>query len=72
MLDIIGEDRVMVETDFPHMDSTWPGCQAMIRGELSHLPRAVIAKVCFENACRLYRHPLPPDDLIARATMGAG
>ena len=37
MLDIIGEDRVMVETDFPHMDSTWPGCQAMIRGELSHL-----------------------------------
>ena len=25
MLDIIGEDRVMVETDFPHMDSTWPG-----------------------------------------------
>ena len=72
MLDIIGEDRVMVETDFPHMDSTWPGCQAMIRGELSHLPRAVIAKVCFENACRLYRHPLPPDALIARATMGAG
>jgi predicted TIM-barrel fold metal-dependent hydrolase len=71
MLDLIGEDHVMVETDFPHMDSTWPGCQAMIRGELTGLPRETIAKVCFENACRLYRHPLPPAELIARATMGA-
>jgi predicted TIM-barrel fold metal-dependent hydrolase len=71
MLDWIGEDRVMVETDFPHMDSTWPGCQAMIRSELSSLEPRVIAKVCYENACRLYRHPLPPDELVARATMGA-
>ena len=70
MLDLIGEDHVMVETDFPHMDSTWPGCQAMIRGELTGLSRETIAKVCFENACRLYRHPLPPAELIARATMG--
>jgi predicted TIM-barrel fold metal-dependent hydrolase len=60
MLDLIGEDHVMVETDFPHMDSTWPGCQAMIRSELSHLPAATVAKVCFGNACRLYRHAPPP------------
>jgi hypothetical protein len=53
------------------MDSTWPGCQAMIRSELSALEPRVIAKVCFENACTLYRHPLPPADLVARATMGA-
>jgi hypothetical protein len=70
MLDIIGEDHVMVETDFPHMDSTWPDCQGMIRGELSHLPRATIAKVCYENACGLYGHPLPPASWIQRATMG--
>ena len=71
MLDLIGEDKVMVETDFPHMDSTWPGCQAMIRSELAQLPRATIAKVCFENACRLYDHPLPPAAWVERATMGA-
>ena len=71
MLDRIGEDHVMVETDFPHMDSTWPGCQSMIRAELTDLSRATIAKVCFENACRLYRHPLPPPALVATATMGA-
>ena len=71
MLDLIGEDHVLVETDFPHMDSTWPGCQAMIRGELSHLSRETIAKVCFENACALYDHPRPPASWIDRATMGA-
>jgi predicted TIM-barrel fold metal-dependent hydrolase len=71
MLDRIGVDHVMVETDFPHMDSTWPGCQAMIRGELTGLPPATIRKVAYENACELYRHPLPPDELVARADLGA-
>jgi predicted TIM-barrel fold metal-dependent hydrolase len=70
MLDLIGEHKVMVETDYPHMDSTWPGCQQMIRSELSHLPGATIAKVCFENACGLYDHPRPPQGWIDRATFG--
>jgi hypothetical protein len=42
----------------------------MIRSELSHLPRATIAKVCYENACSLYQHPLPPQSWIDRATFG--
>jgi predicted TIM-barrel fold metal-dependent hydrolase len=67
ILEDIGADHVMVETDFPHMDSTWPGCQEMIRGELRHLPPEQVRMVCFENAGCLYRHPLPPEDLIARA-----
>jgi predicted TIM-barrel fold metal-dependent hydrolase len=71
LLDLIGEDHVMVETDFPHMDSTWPGCQSMIRSELTGLAPATIAKVCFENACGLYRLPPPPAELVARADMGA-
>jgi predicted TIM-barrel fold metal-dependent hydrolase len=72
MLDLIGEDRVMVETDFPHMDSTWPGCQAMIRGELEGLPAALVRKVCFENAAGLYQHPTPPPELVRRASISAG
>jgi len=70
MLDVVDPDHVMVETDFPHMDSTWPGCQAMVRGELQGLPSAVVRKVCFENAARLYRHPVPPPELMARASPG--
>ncbi len=25
-LDVIGVDNVMIETDYPHSDSTWPNC----------------------------------------------
>jgi predicted TIM-barrel fold metal-dependent hydrolase len=66
-LEVIGEDKVMVETDYPHFDSTWPESQAMIRRECSHLPAATIRKVCFENAARIYRHTLPPADMSARS-----
>jgi predicted TIM-barrel fold metal-dependent hydrolase len=71
MLDLIGEDNVMVETDYPHYDSTWPECQAMIRSELEGLPPALVKKVCYENACRVYRHPLPPEAMIAASNVGA-
>ena len=71
-LDLIGEDRVMVESDFPHMDSTWPDCQAMLRAQLSDLPRATVEKVCFRNAAELYRHPLPPKELLARSEVAEG
>lgn len=70
-LDLIGEDNVMVETDYPHYDSTWPDSQAMIRGEMQHLAPATVRKVCFENAARVYNHPLPPAEMIARSEVGA-
>jgi predicted TIM-barrel fold metal-dependent hydrolase len=33
----IGSDRVMVETDYPHSDSTWPGSQALLHARFSDL-----------------------------------
>jgi predicted TIM-barrel fold metal-dependent hydrolase len=70
LLDMIGEDKVMVETDYPHHDTTWPGCQAMIRGEMSELTPAQVQRVCFRNAASLYRHPEPPSEWIARSVVG--
>ena len=66
-LDLIGEDRVMVETDFPHMDSTWPACQRMLRGQLEQLPRETVEKICFRNAASLYRHEPPPRSWVDRS-----
>jgi predicted TIM-barrel fold metal-dependent hydrolase len=66
-LDVIGEDNVMVEVDFPHFDTTWPGCQQMVRKQLRHLDPALSRKVCFGNAARLYRTGAPPPDLLARS-----
>lgn len=72
LLDVIGEDRVMVESDYPHADSTWPDTQALIRSETDGLlSLAQIRKVCYENAADLYRHPLPPAELVARSAVGA-
>jgi predicted TIM-barrel fold metal-dependent hydrolase len=69
-LDLIGEDNVMVETDFPHFDTTWPGCQEMVRSQLRMLEPAVIRKVCYANAARLYRMPQPPHELVASSEVG--
>jgi predicted TIM-barrel fold metal-dependent hydrolase len=69
-LDVIGDDRVMVEVDYPHFDSTWPDVQKMVRSEMSHLPADRVRKVCYENAARIYRHPLPPAEMIARSEIG--
>jgi predicted TIM-barrel fold metal-dependent hydrolase len=71
-LDAIGEDKVMVETDYPHNDSSWPGVQALLRSELAGvLAPDKIRKVCYENAATLYRHPLPPTEMIARSEVAA-
>jgi predicted TIM-barrel fold metal-dependent hydrolase len=54
----IGIDRIMIEMDYPHVDSTWPTTQEVVEEELGHLPESDIHKIAYENACNLYRHPL--------------
>ncbi len=52
-------DHTMVETDYPHADSTWPNCQDTLESKLGHLSDDVIRKLTHENAARMFRHPLP-------------
>lgn len=68
-LDVINEDHVMVEVDYPHTDSTWPDSQELFRSELEHLPTATIRKICFENAAKLYHHPEPPEAMVKASTL---
>jgi predicted TIM-barrel fold metal-dependent hydrolase len=70
MIDLIGEDLVMIETDYPHFDTTWPHAQDMVRLQCAGMAPALIRKVCYENAARIYRHPLPPKELIAASEIG--
>jgi len=51
----------MVETDYPHADSTWPDTQARARGDLTGVSDKEIRMVTWENASRLFRHPVPPE-----------
>jgi predicted TIM-barrel fold metal-dependent hydrolase len=58
--DRIGVDHIMVESDYPHADSSWPDTQDLLAERFAGLPDADVAKLTHENAARLFRHPLPP------------
>jgi predicted TIM-barrel fold metal-dependent hydrolase len=55
LLDIIGEDNVMLECDYPHSDSTWPDTPKLASKWLSHLPEDVQHKITIGNATRVYQ-----------------
>jgi predicted TIM-barrel fold metal-dependent hydrolase len=71
-LDLVGEDNVMAESDYPHEDSTWPDTQQVLRAQLSSLGDTQVRKVCYSNACRLYRHAAPPSTMLEPSELGAG
>ena len=54
-LDEIGEDNVMIETDYPHSDSTWPNSLKLAQERVSHLDPAVQHKILRGNAETLFR-----------------
>jgi predicted TIM-barrel fold metal-dependent hydrolase len=62
LLDRIGLDHVMIESDYPHADSTWPDTQAVLARSFGHLPDDSLRAMAAGNASRLFRHPLPPRD----------
>ena len=56
----IGIDHIMLETDYPHADSTWPDSQAHFQQLLRGLPSDEVRKLTHENAASVFRIPLPP------------
>ncbi|MCU1449138.1 MAG: amidohydrolase 2, partial [Acidimicrobiales bacterium] len=56
-IEAVGEDNIMIETDFPHSDTTWPNSQATAEKELAPLTDAQRAKVMRLNAARLFNLP---------------
>lgn len=57
--DRIGVDRIMVEVDYPHADSTWPDTQRFLHDRLGGLPVDDVRRITHANAASLFRHPLP-------------
>ncbi|HEX8058566.1 MAG TPA: amidohydrolase family protein [Novosphingobium sp.] len=54
LLETIGEDNIMFETDFPHPTSLYPGVQAHLKDVLGGHTPAVRKKVLQDNPARLY------------------
>jgi predicted TIM-barrel fold metal-dependent hydrolase len=60
--DIIGVDHIMVESDYPHADSSWPDTQPVFTATWGALPDDEQRAVAAGNAARLFRHHLPVQD----------
>jgi predicted TIM-barrel fold metal-dependent hydrolase len=62
MRHVIGVDHIMVESDYPHADSSWPDTQRVLATTWGTLPDAELRAVAGGNAARLFRHTLPGRD----------
>ncbi len=52
-LDVIGEDNITFETDYPHTDSTWPHTKRLAQEMLAGLSPEVVRKIVRGNAERM-------------------
>ena len=59
-LDIIGIDNVMMETDYPHGDTTWPNSLDIARRNLAKWDHETQFKVTRGNAERVFRFTATP------------
>jgi predicted TIM-barrel fold metal-dependent hydrolase len=58
-LDLLGADHVMLESDYPHSDGSWPDTQAMAHRLVGDLDPTDADAITHGTACRLFRHPVP-------------
>ncbi|MFC4052597.1 amidohydrolase family protein [Actinomadura syzygii] len=59
--DRIGVENILLESDYPHCDSTWPNTQSVIESEIGGLPDADVRRFTWQNASELYRFPVPAE-----------
>ena len=49
----------MVESDYPHADTTWPHTQDKLHAQIAHLSRADRDRICWGNAAELFDLEVP-------------
>jgi predicted TIM-barrel fold metal-dependent hydrolase len=57
--DRIGVDTLLIESDYPHLDSTWPHTQAVVARSLDGCSDEDVRKITWANASRIFDHPVP-------------
>jgi predicted TIM-barrel fold metal-dependent hydrolase len=55
----VGVDHVMLESDYPHQDGTWPDTQELLHEQIGSFPADDIRKLTWENASKLFSFPVP-------------
>jgi hypothetical protein len=73
LIDVMGVDNVMIETDFPHLTSMWPNSMQKAQSSLAGLDDEVKWKVLRGNAERVFKFtPAEPTAATAASTGHAG
>lgn len=54
----IGVDRILLESDYPHFDSTWPDTQELVHSLIGDFSPGERDRLTHLNACELYGHTL--------------
>jgi len=57
-IDLVGENNVCYEVDYPHSDAPWPDAPEILWKSVSQLSDEQIDKVTHRNAMRLYDFPM--------------
>jgi predicted TIM-barrel fold metal-dependent hydrolase len=57
--DRIGVERIMIEADYPHLDSSWPNTQQLFGHQLADASDDDRRRIAWQNAADLFRHPVP-------------
>jgi predicted TIM-barrel fold metal-dependent hydrolase len=56
---VIGVGKIVMETDYPHSDSSWPNSQEKWRRQFDGLPPDEVDRMAWRNASELFKHPVP-------------
>jgi predicted TIM-barrel fold metal-dependent hydrolase len=57
----IGVENIVLESDYPHADSTWPDTQARARRGLAGLGDDDVRRITWQNAAELFRWDVPAE-----------
>ena len=55
LIEAVGEDRILFETDFPHPTCLYPDPLASVEGKMAQLSPEIQAKILGENGRTLYK-----------------
>ena len=70
-IDLIGEDRICYEVDYPHSDTPWPHAPELFFESARHLSDEQIDKITHLNAIRAYKFDLFSYGSRSEFTVGA-
>jgi predicted TIM-barrel fold metal-dependent hydrolase len=53
--EMIGVDNIMIGTDYPHTDSSWPDTQTIVKEQMGDISEEDRSKILWKNAVKVFQ-----------------